>query len=296
MHINHKEQLPISVLYVVKNEEKNIRKCLGALKPVKEVVVIDSHSTDATAKIACEEFGATIIQFDYPGGYPKKRQWALESLDFKGDWILFLDADEVVPDALWSEIESAIGSSDENNAYLIRKGFHFLGKRFRHGGFSHSAVLLLKKGMGHFEELDLDPETTMDMEIHERVIVEGKIGKLSEPLIHEDFKGLTAYIERHNQYSSWEARVRYKYLQTGHYGENTIKPRFFGNSQERRRFLKGIAIRAPFEPLLWFLYHYVFCLGFLEGKRGFIACQIRSNYIKQVRAKLYELQLKKNID
>lgn len=292
MHINHKEQLSISVLLAVKNEEKNIRKCLSALGPAKEIIVIDSHSTDETVKIANEEFGATVVQFDYSGGFPKKRQWALETVDFKGDWILLLDADEVVPDVLWSEIGSAIGTPDESNAYLIRKGFHFLGKRFRYGGFSHCAVLLLKKGMGRFEELDLDPETTMDMEVHERVIVQGKIGKLKEPLIHEDFKGLTAYVERHNQYSSWEAHVRYKFLQTGHYGEDTITPRFFGNSQERRRFLKSIAIRIPFEPLLWFLYHYVFCLGLLEGKRGFIACQIRSNYIKQVRAKLYELQLK----
>jgi len=287
-----KEPLLISVLLAVKNEEKNIRKCLAALKPVKEIIVIDSHSTDETVKIAKEEFGATVIQFDYSGGYPKKRQWALETLDCKEDWILFLDADEVVPDALWSEIESAINSADGNDAYLITKGFHFLGKRFKYGGFSHSAVLLMKKDKGRFEKLDIDPDTTMDMEVHERVIVQGKIGKLIEPLIHEDFKGLTAYIERHNQYSSWEAHVRHQYLRTGDYGQDTINPRFFGNSQERRRFLKGIATRVPLEPVLWFLYHYILCLGFLEGRRGFIACQIRSNYIRQVRAKLYELQLK----
>jgi glycosyltransferase involved in cell wall biosynthesis len=287
-----KGQLPITVLLAVKNEEKNIRKCLSALMPVKEIIVIDSHSTDETVKIAEDEFGAKVLQFDYSGGFPKKRQWALETIEFKGDWILFLDADEVVPDTLWSEIEQGINSADGKNAYLIKKGFHFLGKRFRHGGFSHSAVLLMKKGAGRFEELDLDPGTTMDMEIHERVIVQGKIGELNEPLIHEDFKGLTAYLERHNQYSSWEAHVRHQYLRTGSYGQDTIKPRLFGNSQERRRFLKGIAIRVPFEPLLWFLYHYILCLGFLEGKRGFIACQIRSNYIRQVRSKLYELQLK----
>jgi hypothetical protein len=65
----------------------------------------------------------------------------------------------------------------------------------------------------------------------------------------------------------------------------------FGNSQERKRFFKLIAVRTPFEPWLWFVYHYFACLGFLEGRRGLIACQIRSAYIRQVRAKMYELAL-----
>ena len=129
------------------------------------------------------------------------------------------------------------------------------------------------------------------MEVHERVIVDGAVGVISTPLIHEDFKGLAAYIDRHNQYSSWEAGVRSRNFNTRRYGEKTITPRLFGNAQERRRFLKNIAVRMPSEPTLWFLYHYVFRLGFLEGKRGLIAAQIRASYVSQARAKLYELEL-----
>lgn len=86
--------------------------------------------------------------------------------------------------------------------------------------------------------------------------------------------------------------MRYRYLTTGRYGESTIAPRLFGNSQERRRFLKALIIRLPFEPQLWFLYHYLLRLGFLAGRPGLIACQIRASYIAQTRAKIYELALR----
>jgi hypothetical protein len=130
------------------------------------------------------------------------------------------------------------------------------------------------------------------MEIHERIVVNGTIGHLSTPLIHEDFKGLEAYIARHNKYSTWEARLRYKFWESGRYGASTITPRLFGNSQERRRFFKSIIIRLPFEHWVWFIYHYFICLGFLEGKPGLIASQIRASYISQTNAKFYEMQLK----
>ena len=80
------------------------------------------------------------------------------------------------------------------------------------------------------------------MEVHERLCINGLVGSLKTPLIHEDFKGLEAYISRHNCYSTWEARLRYAYLEKGRYGKQSIKPRLFGNAQERRRFLKGIAV------------------------------------------------------
>jgi glycosyltransferase involved in cell wall biosynthesis len=285
------EKLPVTVLLAAKNEAVNLPRCLGALGPASRVVVLDSHSTDATAEIA-RSHGAEVVQFDYRGGYPKKRQWALEHAAIGTPWVLLLDADEVVPDALWQEIAAVVDRPDALDAYLITKGFHLLGRRFRYGGFSHSAVLLFRMGTARFERLFDDEPDSLDMEIHERVVVQGRIGRLQTPLVHEDFKGLEAYIARHNKYSTWEARVRYLYLTTGRYGEDTIVPRLFGNSQERRRFLKALVIRLPFEQHLWFLYHYIVRLGFLEGRPGLIACQIRSSYIAQVRAKTYELDLR----
>ena len=286
-----KTKLPITVLLATRNEAVNLPRCLEALTHIQRIIVLDSRSTDATREIALQ-YGAEVEQFDYQGGYPKKRQWALENLTITTPWLFLLDADEVVPLALWEEITDAIGKADDKDAFMIIKGFHFMGRRFRYGGFSFAAVLLFKTGKARFERLFEDETTGLDMEIHERVVVDGHIGRLMTPLIHEDFKGLEAYITRHNHYSTWEARLRYQYLTSGRYGEDTIQPRLFGNSQERRRFLKAAIIRLPFEHWLWFLYHYFFRLGFLEGYPGLIASQIRAAYIMQVRSKMYELKLK----
>src|SRR5437764_1235201 len=133
----------------------------------------------------------------------------LNKLNMNTEWVLLLDADEVVPKELWDEIACAISKSGAPDAFLITKGFHFLGRRFRFGGFSHSAVLLFRQGKAEFEELDSSIATAHDMEVHERMIVDGAVGVISTPLIHEDFKGLTAYIDRHNPYSTWEAGVRF---------------------------------------------------------------------------------------
>ncbi len=281
--------IPVTVLVAAKNEEANLPRCLSALKPAQRVVVLDSHSTDRTPEVA-RDHGAEIVQFEYSGGYPKKRQWALDTLDLATEWMFLLDADEVVPTALWEEIANATANSDGPAAYLITKGFHFLGRRFRFGGFSFSAVLLFRRGRARFERLVEDPAEALDMEVHERVLVNGSVGRLKTPLIHEDFKGLEAYIQRHNEYSTWEAKLRSQFLESGSYGDESVHPRLLGNAQERRRFLKKIAVRAPFEPSLWFVYHYLLKGGFLEGRPGFIASQIRASYISQVRAKIFEIR------
>jgi glycosyltransferase involved in cell wall biosynthesis len=286
------DKLPVTVLVAVKNEVLNLPHCLASVVRAERSIVVDSNSTDGTQAIA-RMHGAELVQFNYTGGYPKKRQWALDSLAINTPWILLLDADEVVPEPLWNEIGRAITRPDAPDAFLITKGFHFLGRRLRHGGFSHAAVLLFRQGTARFERLFDDDCGGLDMEIHERVLVEGRIARLDTPLIHEDFKGLEAYISRHNAYSTWEARLRHRYISQGQYGEDTIPARLFGNSQERRRFLKAFVIRLPFEPWLWFFYHYIAQLGFLEGRAGLIASQVRANYIAQVRAKMFELRARR---
>jgi glycosyltransferase involved in cell wall biosynthesis len=236
--------------------------------------------------------GAEVFQFAYSGGYPKKRQWALENIPIDTEWIFLLDADEAIPSELWKEIAAVISGKNAADAYLVTKGFHFLGRRFQFGGFSHAAVLLFRAGRASFERLHVDPTNSQDMEVHERLLVKGPIRALKASLIHEDAKGLEAYIARHNFYSTWEARQRYYYLKTGSWGEISVQSRFFGNTQERRRRLKGLMLHLPCEPLLWFTYHFLLRLGILEGRAGLIASQLRARHFSQVRAKLFELQLR----
>jgi glycosyltransferase involved in cell wall biosynthesis len=282
-------KLPVTVLIPVRNEEANLLRCLQSATHFARVVVIDSESTDSTPQIASEN-GAETVQFKLRAAYPKKRQWALNNLKITTPWVLMLDADEVVPDALLTEIQKVTNDPKSCDGYLIKKGFHFLGRRLRFGGFSHAAVLLFRTGKAKFEHLLDDNPGGMDMEVHERLIVDGTVGALRTPLIHEDFKGLEAYIARHNQYSTWEAAVRYRFLTTGQWGNESIVARLWGNTQERRRFLKQFICRIPCEHWLWFFNHYLLRLGFLEGRAGLIACQLRAQYILCVRAKLVEKQ------
>ncbi|HUS24855.1 MAG TPA: glycosyltransferase family 2 protein [Candidatus Binatia bacterium] len=281
-------QVPLSVLVAAKNEERNIGRCLQALQWAEQVVVVDSSSTDRTARIA-SEMGREVVQFAYAGSYPKKRQWALDHVAWRHPWVLLLDADEEVTPALAEEIARVLDRVDRVG-YFVLKQFHFLGRRLRFGGFSHSALILLRRGGARFEAVTGSDASGLDMEVHERLIVGGATARLAQPLVHHDFKGLAAYVDRHNRYSTWEAHVR-RQMKRGVHGEDRVRARPWGDVQERRRFLKRIAMSLPFEPWLWFCYHYVLRLGFLDGRRGLVAAQLRRAYIEQVRAKLYEMQL-----
>jgi glycosyltransferase involved in cell wall biosynthesis len=270
------------------NEAANIERCLIGLEPVDRVFLVDSGSTDGTCEVA-ESRGVEVVQFDYRGSYPKKRQWAMENLDVTTPWTLLIDADEFVPKSLWSEIECELRRPTSHVGYLVTKGFHFLGRRLRFGGFSHSAVLLFRTGHARFEKIVENDTSGLDMEVHERLIVDGSIGRLRNPLVHEDFKGLEAYIERHDRYSTWEAQARLMIVKGHRGGGDLVRAKPFGNLQERRRFLKWIAMWIPFEPSAWFIYHYFLRLGFLEGKAGLVASQIRRTYIRQSRSKFRQL-------
>ncbi len=283
------KKVDITAIVPTRDEEKNIQRCLSGLQKASKIYVLDSGSADRTPDIA-RSLGAEVVHFEYSGGYPKKRQWALDHLQIDTSWVLLVDADEYIPDGLWTEIIAVISKQSKHSGYFVKKGFHFMRKRFRYGGFSHQAVLLFKAGEGRFENLFDGNQGGLDIEVHERLIVDGSTGILKTPLIHEDFKGLEAYIDRHNKYSTWEANVRWQYLKEGKWGISSIRAKLVGNAQERRRFLKGIAMRMPFEPLLWFLYHYIFRMGFLEGRPGFIASMIRSQYIAQTRYKIWEMR------
>lgn len=280
--------VPVSVIIATRNEEANIPKCLDSLAPANEVIIVDSKSQDETLRIV-SNYQCEVLQFKYEGGYPKKRQWVLDSYSFKNEWVLLIDADEVVSPELWQSITRAINSND-HVAYLIQKQFHFLGKAFKFGGFSHEAVVLLRRGCARFEETMAEIASGLDMEVHERLIVDGSVGYIQTPLIHEDFKGLKAYIERHNAYSTWESQLRYDFLYGDGYQGAAIKPKLFGDSQARRRFIKHLIIRIPFEANLWFVYHYVLRAGFLEGRAGYIAARMRANYIQDVRDKTFEIK------
>lgn len=278
--------LPISVIVPVRNEAHNIRKCLESLRGMGEVFIVDSQSSDETAGIA-KSFGAQVIQFHYEGGWPKKRQWALDTLPLSFEWVLLLDADESLTPELVNEIKERIWNPDVNGYYIGLEIF-FLGRRLRYSGATFYKLCLFRRGKGRFECRTSRQDISMcDMEVHEHIIVEGATRRLTQQLEHRNRESLSRYIQKHNEYSNWEAQV---FLAPELDGAR-LQPRFFGSQAERRRWLRKNFFWIPGASLLLFFYKYILRLGFLDGIPGFIYCAFQGIQFFHIKAKLFEAKI-----
>jgi glycosyltransferase involved in cell wall biosynthesis len=279
--------LPISVIIPVRNESRNLARCLESVREAGEVYVLDSQSTDNTVEIA-RSFRANVVQFYYHGGWPKKRQWAMNTLPLAYDWVLLLDADEALTPELTSEIRHAVQDS-RFDGYYISLQMHFLGRRLRHGGADFRKLSLFRRGKGRFECRLKDQNASMgDMEVHEHVVVEGKTAKLRNALCHYNVESLSRYIRKHDEYSNWDAQA---WIQgPASYGD--LKPSLFGNQAQRRRWLKAKLLTMPGSSFLFFLYRYLLRLGFLDGVPGLIYCGFQGIQFFHIKAKIYESRMK----
>jgi glycosyltransferase involved in cell wall biosynthesis len=280
--------LPVSVIIPVRNEAHNLQRCLESLIGAGEVYVIDSGSTDETTEIA-RSFGAKVVQFHYRGGWPKKRQWAMDTLPLGYDWILLLDADEVLTPESAEEIRQAI-QDPTYDGYYIALRMHFLGRVLRHGNASFHKLSLFRRGKARFECRLKHQDTSMcDMEVHEHVVVEGQTAKLQNPLIHRNLESLSHYIRKHDEYSNWEARV----WQAGESSYHDLPPALSGSQAQRRRWLKRNGLGLLGSPLFFFLYKYFFRLGFLDGVPGLIYCGFQGIQFFHIKAKIYESRMQR---
>ena len=277
--------LPVSVIVPVRNEAHNLARCLESLKEVAEVYVIDSQSTDATIEIA-RAHGANVVQFHYRGGWPKKRQWALDTLPLACEWVLLMDADEALTSELAGEIQEAI-RSQQFSGYHIELQMFFLGRRLQHCGANFYKLSLFRRNKGRYECRLKDQDTSMcDMEVHEHVVVEGESARLKNPLVHYNVESLSRYIAKHDEYSNWEARVLLK----GDAASSELAPSLWDTQAQRRRWLKTRLYRLPGSPFLLFLYRYFVRLGFLDGVPGLIYCGFQGVQMFHTKAKIYELR------
>ena len=286
--MKQKERIPLSVIIPVKNEELNLSACLASVSFADEIWVVDSGSTDGTGAIA-REAGAQVVQFAYAGGFPRKKNWALANLPFKNEWILLIDADERVTPELETEIREALGTERGVDGYYINRKLIFLGRWIRHCGWYPSWNLrLFKHRLGRYERLETDEvENAGDVEVHEHVVLDGRAGYLRHDLRHEDFKSVYHFIERHNRYSNWEAKVYHNFAH-GIEGRARIGASLFGSPLERKRFIKRLWARLPFRPLLRFIWMYVIKAGFLDGRPGLIFCTLMTMHEAVISAKIYE--------
>ncbi|HEY5653320.1 MAG TPA: glycosyltransferase family 2 protein [Pontiella sp.] len=266
--------IPISVVIPVKNEEKNIHNCLQRLGEYDEVVVVDSGSTDSTCTIA-EEHGASVIQFEWNGHFPKKRNWVLRNITLRNAWVLFLDADEYVSDEFNQEVEDKVAQTKFNGFWITYQNY-FMGRRLNHGDTMRK-LALFRVGAGEYEKIDEDRWSHLDMEIHEHPIIAGRIGFIRAPICHHDYNGYEAYLARHNAYSSWEAQ---RYLQLQYNGFVGLTKR-----QKIKYRLMGSWLLGP----LYFVGVYFLRFGFLDGRSGLLLAFSKMIYFFQVKCKIDEI-------
>jgi glycosyltransferase involved in cell wall biosynthesis len=252
----------LSVALITLNEELNLSRTLDSVMPLVrdgqcEIIVVDSGSTDRTLEIA-RSYGAKIFVEPWKG-FAAQKNSAIEKAT--GDWVLQLDADEALGSGLAEEINAALAKSENPVGFWIPRKNYFLGRWIKHGGFYPDPKLrLIRRGAGKFEEYGAHPT----------IKVEGPTGWLKHALIHNAYPTLRGYVDHMNSYSSSGAEVAFT---KGHRGFSLI----------------NIVVR----PKLTFLYNYIFRLGFLDGREGFLLHLYHAVYVSWKYAKAWELSRKR---
>ena len=268
----------------IKNEAENLPRCLGSVAWADEIFVVDSQSTDGSPRIA-EELGARVVQFEFNGTWPKKKNWALEHLPFRNEWVFILDADEVLPPEAEAEFRAAIAGAGATAGFWINRRFMFMGRWLRHAYYPNWNLRLFRHSLGRYEKITDVATASGDNEVHEHVVVQGPTGRLRCELDHYAFPSIEVFVEKHNRYSNWEARVAVP-----------DEGRAAGSSElqiapvAQRRRLKQLSQRLPFRSLLRFLYVYVWQRGFLDGREGYYFARLHAFYEFLSVAKTYELK------
>ncbi len=274
-------RLPVTVVIPVKNEERNLARCLDRLKRFDKIVVVDSGSTDRTREIS-QEHGCDFVPFRWDGHFPKKRNWFLINHPPTTPWVFFLDADEYLTDEFVDELARALAMTTHVGFRVVYSNY-FLGKKLKYG-VPQIKLPLFRVGSGLYERIDEDGWSALDMEVHEHPILEGTIGQLKTLVDHQDFKGLDAYIARHKEYASWEAR-RYVKLR------ETPEAMAHFTAIQRRKY--ECLTRWWLAPS-YFFYSWVWKLGILDGWAGFVFAKMKASYFSQIRRKICEFVAKKS--
>jgi glycosyltransferase involved in cell wall biosynthesis len=245
---------PVSVAMITLNEERNIRACLESVTWAEEVVVCDSGSTDRTLAIAAE-CGARTFQDDWRG-FAGHKNLAVDRC--RHPWILVLDADERVTPALRQEIEGVVGDPGARDGYLIPRRSYFLGQWIRGcGWYPDDSVRLFRRGHGRFAE----------RAVHEAVVVDGPVGRLTAPLEHFTYDSISAFLQRTDRYSALAAAELHRAGRSTHLWDLVARPAW--------TFLRMLLLQG----------------GWREGWRGLVLSGLYAAYAFSKYAKLWELEL-----
>ncbi|MFD1145343.1 glycosyltransferase family 2 protein [Larkinella insperata] len=272
------EPLDLTIAIPVKNEEKNLAICLASIGPdlARNIVVIDSGSTDRTKEIALQ-YGAKVVDFVWNGQFPKKRNWYLRNHTPQSKWVMFLDADEFLTDKFKAELRQAL-KRDDKVGYWLRYTIYFMGKPMKGGYFLHK-LALFRVGAGEYERIDEKQWSKLDMEVHEHPVLEGEIGTIKSKIDHQDMRGISYYVTKHNEYSSWEAA---RFLKMSKDTQSVNKWSWM------QRIKYGL-MRTPLLGPAFFFGSFFLMGGFRDGSRGFAFALLKMAYFTQMYCKIREL-------
>jgi glycosyltransferase involved in cell wall biosynthesis len=261
----------ITTIIPTKDEAIHIERCVLSLLPLGRVVVVDSESNDDTVARA-RHAGADVFVHAWEG-YAAQKNWALANTGIDTPWILLMDADEFVTEKTRGMIRDTVETGTAV-AYWLPRRLIFLGREMRYAWWYPDFQLrLVRTGMGAFE-----PRS-----VHEHLIVDGPAGELWADIWHENLKGLTAFVDRHNRYATLEAE------ELDNPSRNIRPGSFFGNWADRRRAIKShVWSRLPGRPVIRFLWLYILRQGFRDGREGFFYCSLIAWYDLLINAKVFE--------
>jgi glycosyltransferase involved in cell wall biosynthesis len=264
----------ISAVVLTYNEETILGKCLEALSFVDSILIFDSYSTDATLEIA-KSFNATILQRKFDN-YASQRNAALAAVPEDCDWIVMVDADEIVTPELKAEILAETIKDQGVTMYRVRRKDMFQNK-------------WIKQSSGYptwFPRLFKNGTVTVEREINEEYSTIGEEALLNAHLIHYPFnKGMTWWFQKHNRYSEMEAIKMLEEMKD----PMNYSSLFSKDPIVRRKAQKRLSYKIPFRPQFIFIAFYVLKGGFLNGKAGYAFCKLRKTYEYMIKVKIDEL-------
>lgn len=269
--------IPCSILILTKNEELDIRGCLESVCWSDDIHLYDSYSTDGTISIA-KSFGANVTQRNFDN-WSTHQNWGLRNIRFKYPWVLYLDADERATSELVDNIRNIITHTSTDVAYRIEIRYFFLDRWLRHAQTTPLFVRFFRPEKLHYERL-----------VNPVPVVDGPIGKLDGVIDHFPFnKGISFWFERHNSYSTLEAREIVKQKKEGKKNFSIVKAFFASDFNERRVHQKQLFYKFPARPIFKFILLYFLKRGFLDGVPGLIYCILQSIYEYMIVLKVREL-------
>ncbi len=257
-------RLSLTVIVLAFNEEVHLARCLGNVADLAQrLVVVDSFSTDKTAEIA-HRFGAELYQHPFKN-QADQFQWALDNCSIRTDWVLRLDADEYLEDALKAELRQRLSTlAPEVTGVMLKRKVIFRDTWIRHGGYYPARFLRLwRKGAARIEQRWMDEHA---------VLTHGESVVFESDFVDHNLRDITWWTDKHNRYATRQM-VDFINLEHGLYPVDRALDASTGSQAAWKRFLRNSVFgRAPLylRGVLYFLYRYVFRLGFLDGRQGFV--------------------------